>query len=613
MARPQRPARDIDPPSPAHEWRGALWSPEQAPPGALASAHPSQDQALAYARDLSTLYRAERQRAARFRLLVEMGKDLTAVRALDALLELALQRATAFRGHDGGSVLLLRAPEGPLEVCASLGVAAAERGTVIEDLTTSAAGQALRARRPLVLEGYADEGGTPEREYSKDIPSAVCLPLVTPGGKPVGVLALKSTTRALHLDGDDLEALQLLASQLAAAVESARLNERLDRSLDALLALHQAGQILGSTLELDAIGGRLLHIATRVSGLPVGVLSLRSERERLGVWQAVGSASLWRWARQARAARAARRAALSRGAPRMFALPPPAGERTPWTGWCLPLRVQHRLVGVLEVFGPETPAREATAETLGNLANQGASALENARLYRELAERERQLQSLVGRLLVAQEEERRRVAYDIHDGVAQVAAGAYQHLQAFASAYRPRSPEARGELERSLALARRTVGDARRVIADLRPTALDDFGLATALRLEVEALCADGWQATYQEALGAERLPPAVETALFRVTQEALTNVRKHAGTTRVHVALRRQGRSVRLEVQDWGRGFGPAVGRAGAGPGERVGMSGMQERVALLGGRCQVRSRPGAGTRVAAEVPLPTLADGDV
>src|SRR5262245_12443786 len=283
MARPQRPARDIDPPSPAHEWRGALWSPEQVAPGALASEPPSQDQALAYARDLSTLYRAERQRAARFRLLVEMGKDLTAVRALDALLELALQRATAFRGHDGGSVLLLRAPEGPLEVCASLGVAAAERGTVIEDLTTSAAGQALQARRPLVLEGHAADEGTPDREYSKDIPSAVCLPLVTPGGKPVGVLALKSTTRALHLDGDDLEALQLLASQLAAAVESARLNERLDRSLDALLALHQAGQILGSTLELDAIGGRLLHIATRVSGLPLRVLSLRSERERLGV------------------------------------------------------------------------------------------------------------------------------------------------------------------------------------------------------------------------------------------------------------------------------------------------------------------------------------------
>src|SRR5262249_770274 len=99
MARPQRPARDIDPPSPAHEWRGALWSPEQAPPGALASGPPSQDHALAYARDRRTVYRGEGEGAAGFRLLVEMGKDLTAVRALDALLELALQRATAFRGH----------------------------------------------------------------------------------------------------------------------------------------------------------------------------------------------------------------------------------------------------------------------------------------------------------------------------------------------------------------------------------------------------------------------------------------------------------------------------------------------------------------------------------
>src|SRR5438067_587083 len=84
---------------PAREWRGALWSPERVSPGALAGEPESQDQALAYARDLSTLYRAERQRAARFRLLVEMGKDLTGVRSLDRLLELALQRATAFRGH----------------------------------------------------------------------------------------------------------------------------------------------------------------------------------------------------------------------------------------------------------------------------------------------------------------------------------------------------------------------------------------------------------------------------------------------------------------------------------------------------------------------------------
>ena len=144
-----------------------------------------------------------------------------------------------------------------------------------------------------------------------------------------------------------------------------------------------------------------------------------------------------------------------------------------------------------------------------------------------------------------------------------------------------------------------------RIIADLRPTVLDDFGLAAALRLQVEERQADGWQIVYHETLAGERLPPMVETALFRVAQEALTNVRKHAGTTRVRITLARDAQAVYLTVHDRGAGFAPDAERRGGPPGERVGLAGMRERVALLGGRCQVDSRPGAGTRVVAWVPL--------
>jgi signal transduction histidine kinase len=199
----------------------------------------------------------------------------------------------------------------------------------------------------------------------------------------------------------------------------------------------------------------------------------------------------------------------------------------------------------------------------------------------------------------------------VHDGVAQVAAAAHQHLQAYARFHRPRSAQGRERLDRALDTARRTVGEARRVIADLRPTVLDDFGLAVALRRQVENLRAEGWDITYDDTVGPERLPLAVETALFRVAQEALSNVRKHAVTTRVHVALRRRGHRVRLEVQDHGRGFRPDSTSEAAGPGERVGVPGMKERVALLGGRCTIRSRLGAGTRVVADVPLPAVAQG--
>jgi signal transduction histidine kinase len=224
---------------------------------------------------------------------------------------------------------------------------------------------------------------------------------------------------------------------------------------------------------------------------------------------------------------------------------------------------------------------------------------------RQIAEREQRLQELVRRLQVAQEEERRRVAYEIHDGLAQVAASAHQHLQTFADYHAPESESGRDALRRTVELVQRTVREARRLIAGLRPTVLDDFGLAQALRLEVEAFRGEGWQVSYEEDVGDRRLPSPVETALFRVAQEALTNVRKHAGRARVAVTLEQHDGSVRLEVRDWGRGFDATSQREPPRPGERVGLLGMQERVALLRGRCAVHGRPGEGTQVIAEVPL--------
>ncbi len=203
------------------------------------------------------------------------------------------------------------------------------------------------------------------------------------------------------------------------------------------------------------------------------------------------------------------------------------------------------------------------------------------------------------------EEERHHVAYELHDGLAQIAASAHQHLQAFASHYRPRSPQARQELDQALELAHRSVREARRLIAGLRPTALDDFGLATALRLQVEALHTDGWTISYDETIGSERLSPTIETTLFWVAQEALTNVRKHACTTRASLVLERRGAMIRLEVRDWGRGFEPVAVLREASPGEHIGLREMQERVELAGGHLMISSQPGDGTLVVAEVLL--------
>src|SRR5829696_4276637 len=267
--------------------------------------------------------------------------------------------------------------------------------------------------------------------------------------------------------------------------------EALRRSLDALLALHETGQILSSSLEREEIGSRLLGVVRRVSNLAAAVISIPDEKGELSIWRSSGLDGLWRQARFAPEALSARREVLESREHRFLRLRRPEDSRgRHLVSLYLPLLVRDRIVGVLEAYGPEALGEDGW-QTLISLANQAASALENARLYGELTERENQLRRLVGKLITAQEEERRRVAYDVHDGLAQTAAAAHQRLQVFARHNRPDSASGQEDLDEALELVREVVGEARQVIHDLRPTVLDDFGLA-AVRLQVQTLRSEG-------------------------------------------------------------------------------------------------------------------------
>jgi PAS domain S-box-containing protein len=385
-----------------------------------------------------------------------------------------------------------------------------------------------------------------------------------------------------------------------------RAEEDLRQSLDVLLALREAGQTLGSTLESEEVVTRLLKIMCRVSGLTAAVISALDERGQFRVWRAVGLEKLWPRTRYSPDAEATRRAVLETGERRLFKLrwSDPEGRRL--KGLCLPLRVRGRIAGVLEAYGPPSLAEIEAVEILSSLAAQANSALENALLYEELTEREKRLEDLIGRLFATQEEERRRVAREVHDGLTQMATAAHQHLQAFARFHPPSSEDGQQILDQALELVQRTVSEARQVIANLRPTVLDDFGLKKAIYLEAEALRAEGWSLVCEGNMREdERLPTAIETAVFRIVQEALTNVRRHAATQRVSLSLDHLGQKVRLTIRDWGRGFDPAAPRDNGGRGEGVGLSSMQERVALLGGTFHVESYLGVGTLLRIDIPL--------
>lgn len=380
----------------------------------------------------------------------------------------------------------------------------------------------------------------------------------------------------------------------------------LRHTLQSLLVLHEVGRALSSTLDEEEIGRRLVESCLQIAQLDAVLVSLVDERGRPREVGAAGEPSAIEQARRCDTARQARAAALraAAGEPAL-ATWNEAGysELEPSSARRIVLEAQGRALGVLEIYGYST--RTAVMDdALASLASHAATAFENARLYGEVADRERRLQDALRQLLLAQEEERRRIAYELHDGLAQVAAATHLSLQAFAAHSRPRSPQTRQALQRSLDLARRVVREARQVIAGLRPTALDDFGLERALRLHVQELAGEGLTVAYDAQLGPERLPGPVETVLYRIGQEALTNVRKHAATAEAAVTLRREGSDVVLVVTDAGVGFEP-VRAAANGPGQCIGLVGMRERAALVGGRCVIESRSGGGTRVDVRIPL--------
>lgn len=205
------------------------------------------------------------------------------------------------------------------------------------------------------------------------------------------------------------------------------------------------------------------------------------------------------------------------------------------------------------------------------------------------------------------EVDRLRVAYDIHDGFAQVAASAYQYLEAFAERYPAASSEEQLDMQRVRELAGRTIREARRMIADLRAATLGDFSLEAALCEEVQALRAAGHQVTFAGSVPGpiQPLSRPVAVGLYRVAQEALTNARKYAGPTPIEVTLRYRADRVQLEIRDYGKGFDSAALARPRAADERVGLVGMRERMAMLGGICEIVSRPGEGTRVSAVITL--------
>ena len=209
---------------------------------------------------------------------------------------------------------------------------------------------------------------------------------------------------------------------------------------------------------------------------------------------------------------------------------------------------------------------------------------------------------LMEKVVVAQDEERRRVAYDLHDGVAQLVVSAKQHLDTCADLWPTADERAARELSVGIERLDQAIVETRRLLLALRPAPVEEDGLAGAARRSLEQTAREaGWEVEFADELGDARLPAPVETAAFRILQEALTNARKHAGARRVGVELRREADWLVVAVRDSGSGLPAEDARDGRG----LGLASMSERARLLGGTCAIQAEPTGGTLVRARLPL--------
>lgn len=227
-------------------------------------------------------------------------------------------------------------------------------------------------------------------------------------------------------------------------------------------------------------------------------------------------------------------------------------------------------------------------------------------LFLQLEERNRELHALSQRAINAQEEERRAIAQSLHDDTGQALSMLIIHLDRIGERIQPDKTDLKKQVIDARELAANSLTELRRILSGLRPAILDDLGLVPAIRWFARSNLEKGGIRVIIKAPGVPlELSPAITTTLFRIVQEAVNNIVRHAGARSVTIVLQLNGDIVQLQVEDDGRGFDPGNASRDAVELQRLGLPGIRERAELLGGNFQIESAPEKGTRLQVSIPL--------
>ncbi len=538
----------------------------------------------------------------RLRGLLHAGIALTSELSLETLLQRLVETSAELTGARYAALGVIDSSGNALERFLTHGIDEAARAAI---------GELPRGRG--ILGALITEARTLRLHELSDDPRSVGFPANHPPMKTfLGVpIVLRGTAYGnLYLTekegGDDFtdedeDLTQLLAAQAAVAIENARLYETSQRWLRQLESLYEIGNALTGELEIEVILGvvarRLRELVD--AGLVLIALPDGDEHLRIAVAEGTGAAE----ALGLRIARGDSKAGrvLSHGQSERVddVLDDPdvdqllARRMGVHSALYAPLLVGGRPIGVLiahDKLGSDSRFVEEDMRVAETLAGRAAVAIDLS---------ERVSRDAVRRVVAAQELERAHLARELHDETGQALTSILLGLRSLEQTVSTdEGREAAAEL-RELVVS--TLRDVRRLAVELRPAALDDFGLVAALERLAETVAeASGIEIQVDARLADQRLPGEVETTLYRLVQEALTNVVKHAAASHVRIRLTRDRLGVAATITDDGGGFERTAHNGG------LGLTGMEERVGIVGGRFIVTSAPGRGTTLLAEVPLP-------
>jgi two-component system, NarL family, sensor histidine kinase DevS len=541
---------------------------------------------------------AVRAEPGRLRRLVEAGIALSSELSLDALLQRLVDVAAELTAARYAALGVIDPAARGLEGFYTTGVDV-ETKEAIGELPRGRGllGVLIREATTLRLHDIAEDprsvGFPPNHPPMRTF---LGVPIVL-RGVAYGNLYLTEKAGGQDFTAEDEELTHLLAAQAAVAIENARLYESSTRWLRQLEGLNEIGAALASEVELEPLLDLVARRMRELVGARIVLIALPDARGSLAVSAAAGRDDLVGIAIDRSTSKVGR--VLERGhTERVDAVvdDPEVDQRVArelgvTSAMYLPLTVRGTPIGVVAVhdkLGTDARFDEADVRLAESLVSRAAIAVDLS---------ERVSRDALRRVVDAQELERARLARELHDETGQALTSILLGLKHLDDVVE--TDEAREATASIRELVASTLQDVRRLAVELRPSALDDFGLVAAVeRLAANLSEQSDLVVDLEAQLGDRRLPPEAETALYRIVQEALTNVVKHAAAHRVSITLVRKEASAVVVIEDDGRGFDPEAVRAGA-----LGFTGMRERVELVGGRLTVEASPGAGTTLVAEV----------